>query len=346
MMTKANTVSVQSPPRTYDVPHESRGQLDYPVDAWDLLAFGRSPFRWVHTPPPEDNDRPTFLEVLRLLHLVPEHLDKLYVLRPKSYQAVRHTCPKCQSVGPGRVCKACNMARKNVFEERPWSNTAKFCADWTEQHTRHLQRIVPHDLFERARAALDSLDNDAEVQALHQSANRHVALRGLWHDEPTGLDIPLRGVVSYAPAEGETRDDSLASLHVTRDVSPTQWAGYAHARGHHAVAAFLQDLHGAATGDPRPHHLWVLVEQDEPFVVGRRRASPELLNAGRSLYQDLLGAYARCLATQSWPAFDPNLPGSIDSWSAFHLEPWMTQGDGHSGRFFGVEAAHTLPLAA
>ncbi len=87
----------------------------------------------------------------------------------------------------------------------------------------------------------------------------------------------------------------------------------------------------------------MVVESDAPYLVARRRAAPELLAAGRAAYTDLLKAYAKCLAAGKWPSFETSQPGSLDSWAPVYLEPWMTQGDGRSDRFFAVAAA---PAAA
>ena len=57
----------------------------------------------------------------------------------------------------------------------------------------------------------------------------------------------------------------------------------------------------------------------------------------------LLGAYARCLATRVWPAFDVSAPNSVNAWSEIYLEPWMTQGDGGTSTYFALGA---VPVAA
>ena len=346
MIKKAAIITRDSPPRTCQVPVETRGQPEYPVDGWDLIEFGASPLRWVKTPRPEDDQKVSFTEALRLVHLTPQHTHSLYAIRPETYQAMVLCCPKCGSAGPAKHCRACNLARRNVVKDRPWSAQAKYCQEWTEDKIKHMRRIIPHDLHHRAAQAAKTLQADAEATALAQDSQVQVALRGLWHDEETGLDIPLRSVVNYAPAEGATRDDCYGSLYVTRDIAPNQWSGYAYTRGYHIVAALKQDLCGEALKHRRPHHVWVLVEPTEPHLVGRRRTSPEMLQAGRSAYENLLRVYARCLATGIWPGFDPAVPGSLDAWPEFFLEPWMTQGDGKNDRFFAVGAANALPLAA
>lgn len=346
MITRATIVTTESLPTTYAVPHESRGAKDYPVDAWDLIAFGRSPLRWVNTPRPDPDDKPDFSELVRLLHLTPELASRHYLQRPETYEALRLACPKCGSTGPARVCRACNMGRRNVVEKRPWSHQAKYCAQWTADAQKRLLKIVPAQDWQRAIQAVAHLNADSEVADLLTQSTRQLALRGTWHDEETGLDIPLRSLLAYAPASGESHDDKLASLTITRDASPIAWAAAAYYRGQHVAAALKQDLYAAATADPRPTHLWVLVERDEPHLIGRRRTTPEMLNAGRQALTDLLAAYAKCLDQGVWPAFDPERPGSLDAWTQFHLEPWMTQGDGRAATYFGVHAAAALAAAA
>ena len=136
---------------------------------------------------------------------------------------------------------------------------------------------------------------------------------------------------------------SWARSRVTRDASPYAWASRAYKGGTHIVAALLQDLYAAATNDPRAMHVWVLLEREPPHVLGRRRTTPEMLAAGRSARDELMAAYAKCLKTGIWPAFDPLLPGADAAWSEFHLEPWMTQGDGQTGGYFAVSHAPDLP---
>lgn len=346
MISTATVVSTSAPPTTYKIPVEQRGQPDYPISAWDLIDFGESPARWVKTPKPDDSEKVSFSEAVRLLHLTPELVSTRYAVRPETYEAMVLECPKCQSVGTGKICRACNAARRNVTKQRPWSAAAHYCSNWTEDQVKHMRRIIPHELHLRATQATTALQANAEVSTLLADSQVQAAIAGTWHDEDTGLDIPLRTLINYVPNEGSTRDDCTGTISMVRDTAPTQWTSMAYNRGHHIAAAFKHDLCCAAFHISRPHHLWVLIENVEPFLVGRRRTSPEMLQAGRTAYQDLLNAYARALAANTWPAFDPEAPGSLDAWPQFFLEPWMTQGDGKSDRFFGVSASNALPLAA
>ena len=343
MITTAAVTGTNAPPTALAIPAQTRGEPDYPVDGWDLLAFGRSPDRWVNTPKPEPDPKPDFSELVRMLHLTPQIAPAHYIQRPATYQAMFNVCPSCGSASAARICRACNLARTNVTEQRPWTGTAKYCVAWSEDAHRRNLRIVPIDAWEKATAAVARLNADTEIADLLNQSSKQLTLTGTWHDADTNLDIPVRSLLSYAPAGGRSHDDKLGSLAITRDASPLTWAGSAYHRGKHIVAALKQDLYAAATNDPRPTHVWVLVERDEPHIIGRRRTSPEMLIAGRTALDQLMAAYAKCLKTGLWPAFDPDLPGAQEAWSAFHLEPWMTQGDGGATAFFGVTNAPSLP---
>jgi hypothetical protein len=339
---RASITATDSPPRSLAIPDQSRGARDYPLDGWDLLAFGRSPDRWVNTPKPEPDERPDFGEIVCMLHLTPQLAPAHYIQRPATYQAMFNVCPNCGSASAAKICRACNAARTNVTEQRPWSASAKYCAAWTEDAHRRNLRIVPVDAWDKAATAVARLNADSEIADLANQSAKQLCLSGVWHDPETNLEIPLRAMLSYAPLGGRSHDDKLGSLTITRDASPLAWSASAYNRGRHIVAALKQDLYAAATSDPRPTHVWVLVERDEPHIIGRRRTSPEMLLAGRTGLDDLMAAYAKCLKTGLWPTFDPNLPGAQEAWSRFHLEPWMTQGDGRAATYFGVTNAPSL----
>ena len=342
MITRASITGTDAPPRALAVPEQTRGALDYPLDGWDLIKFGESPDRWVNTPKPEKEDKPDFAEVVRLLHLTPHLAPSHYIQRPATYQAMFMTCPICGSSSSAKVCRTCNTARANVTEQKPWTGTAKYCVAWTQDALRRGLRIVSEGEWEKASLAVARLNADSEIADLHQQSSHQVVLTGVWHDPVTKLDIPLRSLLAYAPSGGQSHDDKLGSLSITRDASPTYWAGSAYSRGQHIVAALKHDLYAAATHDPRPTHVWVIVERDAPHILGRRRTTPEMLVAGRKALEDLMGAYAQCLKSGKWPAFDPCIPGAPESWGQFHLEPWMTQGDGRAQLYFGVTAANGL----
>ncbi len=327
-------------------PTQPRGAADYPVDGWDLVHFGDSPRRWVGAADRELADRVEFSLLVRAMHLTPALLAAHYVERPETYAALVNTCPGCGSVGTGRTCKKCGRARSMVAEPRPWTKSAKTCLGWELDVIQRGLTPIPFGDWQRASGAAAKLAADEKVQELQQQSEVQVAMTGVWHDEATGLDIPVRSIVSYVPREGGTLDNALGSLSLVGDASHNVWAARAYARGAHVSAALKHSLHAVASGHPRPYHVWALCEREAPFVVGRRRASADLLQAGYTALADLMGAYARAVQSQTWPGFDPVNTNPIDSWTEFTLEPWMTQGTGGSAAYFALEATRYLQAVA
>ena len=340
MITPADITATDAPPTALAIPDQTRGERDYPLDGWDLIAFGRSPDRWVNTPKPEPDDKPDFGELVRMLHLTPQFAPAHYIQRPATYQAMFNVCPTCGSASAAKICRACNLPAPTSPSSAPGAPPPNTAPRGPRTPSAASLRIVPDGRLgqgrHRCRPAQRRHRNRRPAQPVHQPAQPHAASGTT---RKPNLDIPLRSLLSYAPAGGRSHDDKLGSLTITRDASPLPWAAAAYNRGKHIVAALKQDLYAAATNDPRPTHVWVLVERDEPHIIGRRRTTPEMLIAGRTALDELMAAYAKCLKTGLWPAFDPDLPGAQEAWSQFHLEPWMTQGDGGATAFFGVTNA-------
>lgn len=339
MITQAEIVASPAAPDIFNLPAQPRGLADYPLRARDLIAFGQSPCRWVKTPPSELPTRVELLHLVRSLHLSPATAAPKYARRPETYEAMRLTCPKCKSAGPAKVCTKCGQTRRNVVETRPWSSAAKHCLDWVHQAEKQGLRVVPTGDWDAAAHIVEMLMDDANIAELREQSDPLVAIQGIWTDTETGVKIPVRSLVDYAPRPGGTLDNTLASLTLTRDASPNRWAGVAYALGHHIHAALLHALYAAATGEPRPVHLWAIAERDQPHLTARRRGSAELMLAGNQTLERLLNAYAKCLRADVWPSFDLIGQGSLSAWSEVFLEPWMTESDGRAQSFFAVSAA-------
>ena len=79
-------------------------------------------------------------------------------------------------------------------------------------------------------------------------------------------------------------------------------------------------------------------ERDEPFLVARRRASPELLDEGRKRLDELMASYAQCLVRNQWPAFEPDNDTTKNAWAPVALQPWLTSGHGAFGGYFAPSA--------
>jgi hypothetical protein len=346
MITNAELIARNTPIQPAAETNDERGSSTYAVNAYDLMAFGRSPRRWVtterDTAPPKI--RPS--DLLRARWLAPAWVAAHLARRPADFNYTFFACPKCGSTGTGRVCRTCGLARVMKSEMRPWSGAAKYCQSWTTDMVSRNRIIVPPSEWDPVDGMVKSLNRDGNATELSGQSLALNQYSGVWHDDATGLEIPVYGSVDLQPNDGGSLDLALGSLHIASDVSPYAWAGSAYNRGLHVVAALAQMLHAAATGEPRTVHLWLLVEGKAPYLVARRRVDAELLQKGRDTVAALLGTYAQCVKTGKWPAFEAENVGTINAWTPVYLEPWMTQGDGLSGNYFALTGVRAEVQAA
>ena len=338
MITDAHVTATLQPTDPHDHSKVLRGDPKFRLGVTDLLRFGDSPRRWRLTPPPTDPPKPRHIQLLRCMLLAAGALPANYIRRPDHYEALTSTCPGCGSVSPSKVCRTCSLTRVKVATTRDWSANADYCKKWIELRERHGARVITPTTWDTAKGIKESLAADPNYQELVADSRALCTIEATWHDAETGLDIPLHTLVDFIPNEDSTLNMALGSLSLTADASHGQWASVAYSQGLHIRAAFKHTLAAAATGDPRGTHVWCLCERTAPHIVGRRRSTPELLNAGREIMQQLLRAYAAAVKTQTWPAFDPAIAGSVNAWTEVYLEPWMTQGAGVGGGYFALRA--------
>ena len=300
----------------------------------DLLAFGRCPRRWRDTPDDDDPLAALGPSLVEWLALDPALAAKHYVRRPESYEAMRLECPRCGSEGPARSCTKCGTSRKNVVRPRPWTAAAKQCAAWLEQHQAQNLRVVPPKEWDRAAAAAANLVQDKAFQhASHGSSPLH-SVHGRWHDPATKLHIPVWSRISACPASDSSPANCLLQIVQTSNADPLVWEANAFRAGLHIAAAFALALWNALDISDVRDFYWLLVERDEPFLVARRRASPELLDEGRKRLAELMASYAQCLVRNQWPAFEPDDDTTNNAWAPVALQPWLTSGHGAFGGYF------------
>ena len=323
MITSAFIAAAAVLPHPLDNTAFKRGDAGYPIDAWDLVAFDRSARRWLQGTPPTLKERATLGEMIRVLSLTPTKAAASYARRPATYVATSNECPTCSSTGPGRFCKSCSVERVQKTEIRPWNAKAKYCVAWAKHHENLHPRPVGDELWSRAATAANQLATEATTAAFALASQTQIRLEGIWHDDATGFDIPLRTVLNYAPETTSKYGNMLGSLSLTNDATRGTWERFAINRSAHVAAALKQDLWAAATGNPRPTHAWVLVERLEPYLVARRRSTPSVLEAGRLRLASIMARYCLAIRDNDWPSLDPEHADPDVAFSPVDYEPWM-----------------------
>ena len=323
MITFASFQASNVAPQPLPAPTVARGDVSYPLDVYDLIAFKQCQRRWLKGPAYELHDRVSFGELLRALATGSPDLINTYAHRPADFMHTRNECPSCKSVSPAKVCRTCGLGRVSISEVREWNGSARFCSAWAAEQERLHLRIVYDDIWTRATAALACLEADPAVTELASGSSAQEYLTAVWHDSATGLNIPLRTVISNVPSQFGRYHDCLATLEVTYNSAPLAWNHPAMERGSHIAAAFRHMLHNASSGETRGTHCWIIVEKNAPHLVSRRSTTPELLAAGTTLVHSILAEYAQCLATGTWSTFDSASTEPPAAYTPVGYESWM-----------------------
>jgi hypothetical protein len=174
------------------------------------------------------------------------------------------------------------------------------------------------------------MKKDALITEFLESCNNQVAVSLDYHDDETGLVIPVRGLIDLVPKAGTKFENSLGDIKTTGDASHWKWGRTAYEQGYHYQAALYLDLFNAATGEQRNEFRHIVQESDYPFELARRLLPEEWIAVGRENYLSDLGLYAKCLRRDGFAGYEEldlmrGLPNrhNIDGWTVSEPEPWM-----------------------
>lgn len=299
-----------------------RGDAAFPVSPSMLRAFAPCPSRWLagYTPPP--SEAKAWGSLLDCLALTPLQFPSRYATRPATYETTGMKCPSCGSITDSKKCAACKTDRMEISVTKDWNAASKTCQEWIA--AQNGKEIIGPETFTDAKTAYAKLISDPVIKTYNVESDAQVALAGEWLDKATGLTIPVRCLLDYAPRADSEFAGGLGDLKTTRNAAPWQWQRWVYQSGYHVQAAFDLDLYNAATGEERTDWVWIVQENYPPYETAKRLCSLDLLAIGRVEYRNALAAYARCLKTKEWPGYDAAATES-QGWTIVEGEPWMME---------------------
>lgn len=300
------------------------GEETYALSPGDLLSVAQCASRWVAAKG-KPRRAAKWHDLLACLHLTPKQTDLRFAFRPATYTTNLLACPACGSASDAKICRKCGQARRAKSVQKDWSGNAEFCAKWTAQAQERNQTIVKPDEHDAAQLALARLAADPAIAQFWEACDFSVWLAATWHDPETGLTLPLRALIAYAPKAKSDFGLALGDFKTPREAGHAAWTRQCFYAGYHVAAALALDIWNQATDEDRRGFYYVLSEVPEPYEPARRQLTNQFLTLGRKTYQRLLGLYAQCLKKRHWPGYD--LSGTGDAaWTAVDLEPWMERG--------------------
>lgn len=334
MFKNCKILAIGANPNEYHAQTAKPGEKAFAVSSSSLRAFFACPSKWVNgwvLPPSASLEYGSLFDCIVL---TPQLFDQTYTLQPSSYLSKVMKCPQCESVSDAKKCKACGVARVEGTIEKAWNNNSDTCDAWVEEQAKAGREVVSHGALTEAQTAAKRLLADEPIKRFLDACQRQVWLVGEWHDEETGLIVPVKCLIDLVSKEDSAFPKALGDLKTTKNAAPLAWASWAHKAGYEIQAAWNTDIFVAATKREITDFCFVLSENSAPFEPGRRYMSQDLLDpnqdmgdiaSGRRQYKDMLRGYCKCLKTGKWPGFDDTDEASLSGWTLVSPNPFDEQ---------------------
>lgn len=297
MLTNAQRLAQNVAPREYHAQTARRGEPAFAMSPSQLKEFGKCPARWINGYNPPGSDAKAWGSLLDACLLTPEHVSEHYAVKPATYQDSK------------------------TGEPKPWNANAKFCRDWANWQGG--REIISAGELNRADEAVAAMLKDEVSKAFLDASDRQVLVTGQWHDEETGLIVPVRCLLDLVPRPDTEFYKCAGDLKTTRNAALIPFQRQVYQYGWHVQAAFDLDLLVAATGEDRCEWVFLVQESFAPWQSAKRLLSVDFIEMGRVEYRRLLKLYCRCLAAGIWPDYDAHDEAIQGGWSLVAPEPWM-----------------------
>jgi len=284
-------------PEAYHGHDIKRGDPNHPVSPSLLREFARCPARWLAGYESPESKSKAFGSLFDCLALTPDQLTQRYVCQPETYTTEKD-------------------------EVKPWTNLAKLCKQWRDDQLKAGMTIVKKEDLDEAYKAVSSLLSDLVAFDWHKASDKQVLVEGQWQDEASGLTVPVRCLIDYAPRKGSEFEHCLGDLKTTYNGELRTFTRNAYLFGYHVQAAFDTILYNEATGDARDKWCLVGVESFPPYQSFKRMFDAAFLDIGKQTVDTLLRLYCRCLSKNDWPGYDDS-EDAVQGWSIMSPLPWM-----------------------
>ena len=320
-------VGVGVVPDAYHSQKAPRGSKEYIMSPSAINAFARLPSRWVRGWESPESPSKDWGSLVDCLFLTPDAFPQRYAIEPGEYP--------------------CEPTKRDPRTSKPWNNNANYCDAWvSEQEAKGLHVVKPSTL-ERARAAVarlvEPMDGDDTIARWRACCDTQVHVTGEWHDEETGIIVPVQCLLDFVPRDGSEFTHCLGDLKCVRSAHPLIFQRQAEKFGWHRQAAWDMDLYVAATGEDRNSWVFLLSENEFPWEPGRALYSqeadmgnPGFVELGRKTefagYEYWLALYSKCLKTGRWPGYS-SIGDSVQGWCLLRPEPFTVERAAYAPRF-------------
>lgn len=331
MFKNAKIKTVNADSLKYHKQDAPRGSKEFVMSSSSIRLFAQFPSKWRAGYELPASASLEYGSLLDTLVLTPEDFPKRYAIQPDKYPSKAMRCSKCGSVSDAAKCRECRIEREETLVEKDWNNNSDTCRAWVkEQNDKGIEIISPKQ-YNDATAAKKRLLSDDQIKRFIDACEKQVWLTAEWHDETTGLIIPVQCLIDLVSREASAFPKSLGDLKSTKNAAPVAWAKWASIAGYDIQAAWNTDMFVAATKREIVNFCFVLSENYAPWEIGRRFMSQDIdepgmdtgsIASGRRQYRAMLGDYCQCLQTGKWPGYDDTDEASEDGWTPVLPNPY------------------------
>lgn len=319
-------------PIEYHKPQEfKRGDPKLAMTSTQLRSFASCPDKWMNGFEFEGSKSTDFGGLLDCRLLTPEFFDKRYVVSPATYPAnARSTAV---------VAGDCS-----VGDEIPWDGKATYCKNWKKEQGEDLEIISDAELKD-CDLAIARLMSKPTIKTFLECSDRQVLCTAEWHDEDTGLVIPVKILLDLVPRADTEFGNNLGDFKTTRNAALVPFMQDAFKMGYHVQAALYRDVFNAAEngGDeeqfssPEESYIkrrfcWLICENIHPFQPGKRLMTQNFYDIGRAAYRRMLKNYCQCLKYNRWPDYDET-DEAVGDWSLVDATPFMAEREMFSPKY-------------
>lgn len=284
-----------------DYSHQTveRGKPEYVMGRSDLLDFSRCPHKWLMGYQSEDTKATEWGQLFEQLVMYPDAAEKRFAVCPETYPDSK------------------------TGEPKPWTFAANFCKEWKAKNNG--KTIVKAETWMQAQNAVKFFFGRPELAALVQCSKKQVMVEAKYQDKETGISVPIRALVDFAPDHGhEEYGGSLSDLKTTRSAEPFSWTRDVFSFGLHVQAAVYLDCWNSATDEGRMDFRHAISESGPPWETACRLLSQDFITLGRMRYIEALKRYCDCLKTGNWYGYDNANNGFCwRGWLITEPEAWM-----------------------
>jgi hypothetical protein len=312
-------------PSNYARSEYQRGYVKYPMSRSELVRFAKCPRKWLLGGfDKESTGAMNHGSLVDCLLLTPDLYELSYEVTPETYQISVLKCSSCGSITDSKMCRKCKAERESVTIEKPWILAADYCKEWEARVAALGKTPIQSVQLNSANAAIRRLREDSSITQLLSQSDFQVFVPVEWHDDSTGIVVPVKCLIDIAPKIGTEFGSCLADLKTTKDATLRDWTRDVFYNGYHVQSSLYIDAYNAHTSEGRNQFRFIVSENVTPFECCKRWLSEEFLDIGRQTYRFLLAAYCQCLANNHFPGYDEWQSETVVSgWGCVSPEPFM-----------------------